>query len=204
VNLLEKHVRENDWSREQLIDVIGKVNRSTERISNIVRGLRNFSRLDKDASAPFNLVECCLEATSLLAGIYNKEGIQLTFNAGGEKEIWVEGNSGKLQQVLINLISNAKDATEGQESRTIEVSLTCDVGGSAVIRVEDNGPGVPVELREKIFEPFFTTKEVNKGTGIGLSLVHTIVQEHQGHILLEEKSEGASFRVELPVLPKAA
>jgi CheY-like chemotaxis protein len=100
--------------------------------------------------------------------------------------------------VLVNLISNARDAVEGRPNPKIQV-LVGTKEEKLVFEVTDNGAGIPQEIRDKIFNPFFTTKEVNKGTGIGLSLVMTIVREHEGEIHFKsEINKGTWFMVTLP------
>jgi two-component system NtrC family sensor kinase len=118
-------------------------------------------------------------------------------------KIW--GDANQLEQVFLNLISNAKDAMERVERKrelTIATALIRHNGWKDVeISVKDTGNGVPEENVEKIFEPFFSTKEVGKGTGLGLSICYGIIEAHGGRIEVESKmNEGTTFRVILPVL----
>lgn len=110
---------------------------------------------------------------------------------------------GEINQVLLNLIVNAAQALESQRRDgpgTICIT-TSKLGSSVILRIRDDGPGIPVQIREKIFDPFFTTKEVGKGTGQGLYLCHEIVvNKHNGRIYIDDTSEvGAAFVVELPI-----
>jgi CheY-like chemotaxis protein len=101
--------------------------------------------------------------------------------------------------VLVNLISNAKDATAGEPNRKIDVSVSYEEG-HIKLAITDNGCGVLDEIKEKIFEPFFTTKKINQGTGIGLSIVRTIIEEHEGKLELNSKAgAGSTFTVLFPV-----
>ncbi len=104
-----------------------------------------------------------------------------------------------LAQVLLNLLVNAAHATEGRENPTLGISLKPEDGG-VMIRVEDNGCGIPPEIRDRIFEPFFTTKEEGKGTGLGLPLVREIVvDQHGGRIELDSTpGAGTAFTIHLP------
>lgn len=198
IGLLGKNLETGKWDKARMLDVVKKIEISTERIAKIVKGLRNFSRVDKEMVSHFDIVETIDETISMLLGIYHKEGVQIEFDFDRTQKVMIQGNQGKLQQVLINLISNAKDATEGQEARQVDVRLD-RLAGRIRLQVHDNGPGIAKDLRERVFEPFFTTKDVNKGTGIGLSLVHSIVSEHKGLIRIEDSDEsGATFTVELP------
>jgi signal transduction histidine kinase len=107
----------------------------------------------------------------------------------------VDGYGGELNQVWANLLDNAIDATPGGHVRLV---ATTDAG-HVVIRVTDDGPGIPEEIRNRIFDPFFTTKDVGQGTGLGLDIARRIIQRHQGTIDLHTSSNGTEFCVTLPV-----
>jgi C4-dicarboxylate-specific signal transduction histidine kinase len=104
----------------------------------------------------------------------------------------------RLEQVFVNLISNAKDAMEGKKERILRIKAGRDGNGHVAIDFIDTGDGVRRELRERIFKPFFTTKEPGKGTGLGLSISRQIIKEHGGEISLLPDGGGAAFRVNLP------
>jgi signal transduction histidine kinase len=107
--------------------------------------------------------------------------------------------SGQLEQVLINLITNAVHAVEN--GGRVVVRALVDSQSTALLEVADSGPGIPDEDRDKIFEPFFTTKVDGKGTGLGLPIVRNIVEQHRGEIRVERSDlGGAAFRVILPIM----
>jgi len=109
----------------------------------------------------------------------------------------VLGNAIQLEQVFINLLTNARDALEASERK--EVHIACSVGEDVVVVLRDTGPGIPDGLEQRIFDPFFTTKDVGSGTGLGLSITYAIVQEHGGEITVESRpGEGAAFTIALP------
>lgn len=196
---IEKKVEAGDLETQDLQNYIGKINLATERIAKIVQGLRTFARSDSSEINEFSPVKALQESVYMLSEIYQKEGIYLTLNQNVLEKYVINGNAGKFQQVLMNLISNAKDATEGKEVRNIDISMTSQ-NESLIIKVKDNGCGIPHSLEEKIFEPFFTTKEVNKGTGIGLSLVHNFIKEMDGTCHVQsEQDKGTTFTLELPI-----
>jgi C4-dicarboxylate-specific signal transduction histidine kinase len=116
----------------------------------------------------------------------------------------VEGNRIQLEQVFLNLLSNAKDSVAGMSNPNIRVA-TWVAGATTHVAIEDNGKGIPSDVLPKIFDPFFTTKAVGQGTGLGLSIVYGIVREHGGAILAENRQEGgARFLVVLHNLPAAS
>jgi signal transduction histidine kinase len=108
----------------------------------------------------------------------------------------VNGFGGELNQVWANLIGNALDAVD--EGGLVELAANHE-NGSVVVRVIDNGSGVPEEIRDRIFDPFFTTKPVGQGTGLGLDIVRRLVQRHNGRIELLSSPGRTEFRVTLPV-----
>lgn len=110
----------------------------------------------------------------------------------------VHARTGDLQQVFVNLVRNAVEATVGREDGEVRVESSVQPG-RVEIRVADNGPGIPAEARSRVFDPFYTTKEVGKGTGLGLNIVYRILTRLRGGVALEETpGGGATFVVSLP------
>jgi C4-dicarboxylate-specific signal transduction histidine kinase len=110
----------------------------------------------------------------------------------------VEASEDRLVQVALNLILNAKQALADRPDGAIRLETSRE-GESVVLRVRDNGPGVPPALRERIFDPFFTTREPGEGTGLGLAIAFDILREHEGALELESPPAGACFAVRLPL-----
>jgi signal transduction histidine kinase len=108
----------------------------------------------------------------------------------------VRGFAGELNQIWANLIDNALDAVA--DSGRVDVSATCG-RQSVVVRVIDNGPGIPEEIRQRIFDPFFTTKPVGKGTGLGLDIVRRLISHNDAAIDVESAPGRTEFRVVLPI-----
>jgi len=115
-----------------------------------------------------------------------------------EEEVFVMGNAIQLEQVFINLLTNARDAMAHSTRKIITIECTSQAKG-VDIRFCDTGTGIPVGLEQRIFDPFFTTKEVGAGTGLGLSITYGIIKEHQGTIVVENCPDGgALFLIQLP------
>jgi PAS domain S-box-containing protein len=198
VELTEMELNKPLIEKDKITTKLNKMNSAIERIANIVKGLRTFSRSDLTQFTQFNLADLIRETITSLKDLYHKDQIEIELTVPQSEELFL-GNKGRIQQVLINLVSNAKDAIEHKEIRKISVELVRENAGY-ILTVTDTGMGIPAEIREKIFEPFFTTKEVNRGTGIGLSLVDTIVKEHEGKIeVASEVTVGTKFQIFFPI-----
>ncbi|MGE3610558.1 MAG: ATP-binding protein [Bacteriovoracaceae bacterium] len=196
-SIISDELRNGDFVVEEAVKRIEKITSASERIAHIVKGLRTFARSDESLTSKFDINELVFETVELFEEIYKKEGVRISV-VTEKKPIYLMGNRGKIQQVLVNLISNAKDATEGEGDRFIEIVMNFS-SEEILISIRDNGCGISDEIREKIFDPFFTTKEVNQGTGIGLPIALNIIKEHNGKLTLDsEIGRGSTFNVILP------
>lgn len=116
---------------------------------------------------------------------------------------WVEAHPGQIQQIVLNLIQNSRDAIRQIDGVGRVVLRTSIRQGWVTLQVEDNGPGIPEEIWSDIFEPFFTTKEGDQGTGLGLSVCAGIARDHDGRLLVEKSDRGACMALELPLKQSA-
>jgi len=166
------------------------------RVSEIVRNLRRLS-FSKTGDRQSVDLEKIIRTASQWASRSKKSQahMDLDLHAG----ILIDAHEGQIHQVVINLIDNALDAVRGAIDPKVTISLR-KTETDAIISVIDNGPGIIQEVRDKIFEPFFTTKSVGEGTGLGLWISYTIIQEHSGAITVTSPAEGgACFSVILPL-----
>ena len=193
--MLRKQITPED-SRYKLLE---KITKQTFRASEIVNNLLNFSRTNATEFAEVDIHQVITDTLSLLE--HQFKGARI----GVERELRAEcpvayGNAGKLQQVFLNLLVNARDAMpEGGELRI----LTEAVDSKIEIIVQDTGVGISRDNIKKIYDPFFTTKVAGKGTGLGLSVTYGILQEHGGTITVDSKpGAGTSFKLELPLVRK--
>ncbi|MFN3637392.1 MAG: sensor histidine kinase [Chloroherpetonaceae bacterium] len=166
-----------------------------DRIQDLVLNLRNFSRLDEADFKPTDINEN-IEATLKIAGHLFKGGIQLI------KEFsplpLVQAFPAQMNQVFLNLITNAVHAVDERTGRITIKTMT--QGNQVVVKVIDNGKGIPPENLKKIFDPFFTTKPVGQGTGLGLSIAYKIIEKHGGKIDVQSQvGRGTEFTITLPV-----
>ena len=190
-----------DYLQKEIYQLLQGIDEGSKRTADIVRSLRVFSRMDRDALVLADVNECITSTLMVLKNITSKE-VTLTTHLDLTLP-QIHCYPGKLNQVLMNLISNAVHATKmGNRSiqeRLVEVSTEKESDFLKIV-VKDNGTGMKEEVRKKIFDPFFTTKQVGEGTGLGLSIVLGIVQEHGGDIRIDsEWNKGTSFTILLPL-----
>jgi signal transduction histidine kinase/predicted CoA-binding protein len=174
--------------------LLEEINQGSERISEIVKSLKTYVYLDQ---APVQAVDIHegLNNTLVMLRHKLKEGVKVTRNyAEGLPKIQAYGS--ELNQVWTNIIDNAIDAMNGKG----EISITTHQEGDwVVVEIEDNGPGIPDDIKEKIFSPFFTTKAVGKGTGLGLNISYKIIEKHAGEVKVFSKPGKTRFQVSLPI-----
>lgn len=168
-----------------------------ERTRDIVDGLKRFSALDRNESQPFDLVAVIARAINWVCKA-TRADFRVTTDL--PEHLPVLGSSGQMQQVLMNLIENAWDATAECAQPQLDIVGRID-GDSVVLTLHDNGPGVSEALQSQIFDPFFTSKPVGKGTGLGLAISYGIVERHGGTLgVANHEHGGAVFTVVLPLL----
>jgi|GEM_PF-5730533 len=208
-------LRSSDCSPLQINELTGQIETTAERAAQLTQKLLGFARKGKHQNVPIDLHDSIEEVLSLLdRTIESNIQIVTQFN---KTPLKVLGDPVQIQQILLNLAINARDAmnpgTGGTDGGVLTIethSLLVDhnsksestglrIGNYTVVSIRDSGCGIPENLHQKIFEPFFTTKEQGRGTGMGLSMVYGIVQNHGGLIEMESESGlGTTFRVYLP------
>jgi len=176
-------------------DMVRVVQRGAQRTKAIVTALHNYSRTDDESVVEFDVDRSIDDSLELLRHLL-KQNVTVTkhySNAGR-----VRGHAGQINQVFMNLLTNAAQALTGRDSSVITIETRGDPDGVEV-KIQDNGPGIPPEVLPRIWDPFFTTKDVGEGTGLGLSIVHELVERHGGTIEVETRvGEGTAFTVKLP------
>ena len=183
-------------------ELMRKVEQQTFRASRIVNNLLEFARNRRDEYHNLKVAPLITDTLELLKERLVKGGVRAVWEPPAEPDgaLEVVGSDGELQQVLTNLILNARDAmadqTTGGGVLTLHLSADAD---TVQLVVEDNGPGIPPERLERIFQPFFSTKLTRGGTGLGLSISYDIVRRHGGTMKVDSTpGEGTRFTIELP------
>ena len=168
-----------------------------ERTRDIVDGLKRFSAADRNLRETMDLVPVVERAVHWVS---KAAPSSFAVKVDLPRELMVVGSAGQLQQVMMNLVQNACDATAGQPQARLVISAQVD-GDSVRVRFADNGPGIAGENLPRIFDPFFTTKPVGKGTGLGLAISHGIVEHHGGRLEAGNGADGgAVFTLVLPLV----
>ncbi len=195
LNTLQKIYDKAD-QREKVEGIISQILSASRKIESIIRRVMDFAKPSAPEFSMTDLTQPIGEALRLSSVTLRKAGIEVEKILDAKAPLCY-ADANLMEQVILNLITNAVDAMRGMDGEK-RLKLTCSVEGNAhVIVVSDSGPGVPPSLRENLFDPFFTTK--NGGTGIGLSLVHRIIADHGGKLdVAESEWGGAEFRIELP------
>jgi two-component system cell cycle sensor histidine kinase/response regulator CckA len=196
------------------LESLGQISTSAERAAALTCQLLAFSRKQIMQVRLFDLNEIVGNAAQMLHRLLG-ENIALKLECGARLPL-VEGDVGMIEQIIVNLALNARDAMQEQgrltiSTRAVEIDSSAAQrntearpGHFITLRVVDTGCGMSPETLERIFEPFFTTKEVGKGTGLGLSTVYGIVKQHQGWIEVESQvGRGTTFQIFLPYVPRS-
>jgi signal transduction histidine kinase len=221
--LIQRKLQKNELNGEELSEQITSINRNTKRMMNIIDHLRAFSRQSQKTFSPVNINQVLEDAFLMVGEQLRIRNIDVKWHLDSKLPM-INGDANQLEQVFLNLITNARDAMIsivecGMENGDLTSDST-DVAfkgkleiitrpgdkdnqqskGFVEILLRDNGGGIPADSVDKIFDPFFTTKEVGKGTGLGLSISYGIIKDHGGEIhVADTGKEGTTFRVRFPV-----
>lgn len=193
---------------EDLPKVLNSMKVGADRTRQIVLGLRNFSRMDDDKPQSVDLI-ACIESTLLILNNRLKQGVHIVREYDNDLPL-VEGYSGLLYQVFMNLLSNALDALDEYQATlppatnwepAIRIALNRAGRDAVSVAIADNGCGIPPEKLPRIFEEFYTSKPIGIGTGLGLSITREIIEDkHHGTIRCQSQpGAGATFEIVLPV-----
>jgi C4-dicarboxylate-specific signal transduction histidine kinase len=195
-NIIDR-IHLGELGSEQVLADLENAMDQVRKAGEIISHLRTFGRAAPVTVERVDIDDVIERALSLMHEQLRLRAIETEFDLASE-ELLVLGNPIQLEQIFINLLTNARDAFAEEKRRRVQISSRQD-GERIKIVVADTGPGIPPAIQPRIFDPFFTTKEVGAGTGLGLSITYSIVKEHGGEISLVPSDEGAAFEIELPV-----
>jgi histidine kinase len=186
-----------DYTKDEIEMLLGSISDGANRTTEIVKGLRNFSRLDEADRKKASLNEGIESTLLILQSNLKQKNIRLIKLLSEIPEI--QCYAGQLNQVFMNILNNAIQSMPQQGTLTVKTFLDAQ-DNLLKIAISDTGSGIPAAILSKIFDPFFTTKQVGDGTGLGLSISYGIVKKHNGTIEVEsEMGKGSTFVVQLPI-----
>ncbi len=190
-----QNINKDPEAAREVVEMIRVVQRGAQRTKAIVSALHNYSRTDDESVVDFDIDRSIDDSLELLRHLLKGNiNVDKKYNNPGR----VRGHAGQINQVFMNLLTNASQALAGRDNATIFVETAGDADGVEV-KIRDNGPGIPPSVLPRIWDPFFTTKDVGEGTGLGLSIVHELVERHGGTIdCATTVGEGTTFTVKLP------
>ncbi len=177
-------------------EMLRVVRRGAARSKAIVQALHNYSRGDEQRPRELSVARSVDDTVDLLR--HHLRHVQIEKQI--DPDLRITGFPGQIDQVFMNLITNAAQAVGGREGGTVRIAASTSASaGDVEITVSDDGPGIPPDIIPRIFDPFFTTKDVGEGSGLGLSIVHGIVDRHGGRIEVQSQlGQGTTFRITLP------
>jgi signal transduction histidine kinase len=177
-----------------------KIERNVDRMKTIIRHIMEFARESRPVKQPMQLHEVIRKSFDLMNEQLRLKKIDVDMDL--HPTLLAQIDESRMEQVLINLLTNARDAiveAHGEAGGRIKIKSRGLSASELEIEISDNGIGMTEEIKSKIFNPFFTTKDVGNGTGLGLSISHGIVRDHGGSIAcVSERGKGATFRIRLP------
>jgi PAS domain S-box-containing protein len=192
---------------QDLLYVVGEVSQQVDRASEIIQRLREFGRKADFTREKVDINTVIRNARKILGQQLTLQDIEVRMELAESLPL-ISGHANRLEQVLFNLITNARDAihqkrlTQGADSPGLITIRSYREGNRVGITVSDSGVGIPESIRDRIFEPFFTTKEVGKGMGLGLSIIYGIVTDHGGEIQIQsQEGIGTTFTITFQGLP---
>jgi signal transduction histidine kinase len=181
---------------QEVVELVDIATEGLERTQRLVGDLKDFADPQRVAHTSIDLARCLRSTVQLLGHSLQRAGVSVDLQIESNLPR-VRGHASALSQVFLNLLKNAGEALETRGGR-IGLEARRE-GGSVLVEIRDDGPGVPPEVRSRLFEPFVSTKDTGRGTGLGLSISHRIVTEHGGTLeLRSEPGEGAVFAIRLP------
>ena len=189
-------------ANQEVLGHLSDIEHAANRAAEMIRQLMLFARPEgQDKKTPIDIVATSRRTVEICGTTFDRK-ISIDLEAA-ENVPAVAAHAGQIEQVLLNICLNARDAFAHAETESPRIQILIDRGslGMVRIRVSDNGPGMDEATRSRVFEPFFTTKAVGHGTGLGLASAYAMVMEHHGRIRCESRpGEGSTFELELPAV----
>lgn len=193
----------DDFDKLQALSELQKISSLVDKSSSIIDHIRNFSKKSNFSMKLLDINTAILEAIDLVNHQLRKNNIELICNLDHDLP-FIHGDTISIEQLIVNLILNAKDAVIEKTTYTEDIDgiitvNTTEKDNEIILVISDNGVGIPKDIIPKIWSPFFTSKKRNYGTGVGLSISSKIIKEHNGRVYLTTSSDGTSFSMHFPI-----
>ncbi len=186
---------------EQVDSNLELINDLLSRMTMLTRQLKTFAYQKPQHLSPVDPLLALDQVINLYRGRIEQQQIELDY-LRPDLQLWVRGDSARLEQIFVNLISNGCDALVGVDRPRLDIQVSRDAG-SVIVKVIDNGCGIDEQHQSQLFEPFFTTKPIGEGLGLGLPIIRSIVQDLQGSIRVSSQPGNTCFTVTLPLIEKS-
>lgn len=194
---LKRRLERGEIEPEKFKQDLEKIENTVERIAKIIHGLRAFSRnSENDPLLPAKIETIATDTVELCRERFKSQQIDLIYSC--DTELQVNCRASQVSQVLMNLLSNAFDATESLTEKWVRLEVRA-INAHIQLAVTDSGHGIPETIAQRMLEPFYTTKPVGKGTGLGLSICRGIIEGHHGSLQYDRRSPNTRFVITLPI-----
>jgi len=201
LEMLEENIKSNYFNKDDAMRSLRKQQDAITRITNIVKGLRIYAKTDINKIENIDIHKMIHETIFLIGKMYESDNIKIKLSLFA-KNPYIYGNVGKFNQVIMALLSNAKDAMLSKKGGSIAIK-TYNMDDSIIIKISDTGEGIEEGNLDKIFEAFFTTKEVGKATGLGLGIAYNIINSMKGEMSVRsQEGIGSTFTISLKTVTK--
>lgn len=196
---IEKALMDKNIYDETIKGHLDKINKTVDRISKIIQGLRSFSRSgENDPMLAESLNKIVQETIILCNEKFKMNGVEIIFKP--TSDFVIRCRATQLSQVFLNLLNNSYDAIQNLPEKWIHISAEKRADGKTlVIRFADSGNGIDADIQPRIMQPFFTTKDIGKGTGLGLSISKGIIEDHLGIFYYDPEAKNTTFVIQLPI-----
>ncbi len=199
---VKRMIQNGKIDQEAILKSLTRVDETVRRISKIIKGMRTVARQSHEADKMnyIQLTELIDDSLFLCTEKYNASGIDIIIDMDNDtKKAEFLCHHIRISQALVAILNNSFDAIEELETKWIKIHVKIDLK-SFEVRVTDSGSGIPTNIAKNIFNPFYTTKEVGKGTGLGMSITHSIVTDHGGTITIDRSSPNTCFVINIPII----
>ena len=199
IEIVKEYLEEKGVKNNLISSVLEKQTESVFRVARIIEGLRTYARGGVEKEDEVDVNQAIKDSVVLIQSIYRSAEIVINSNFNTNNS-FIYATKGKFQQVVMNILSNSRDAFDSVVEKKIDIN-TYNIDNTVVVEIVDSGVGIPKSELDKVFDSFYTTKDIGKGTGLGLSVSYAIIQSLNGEMSIQSsEGEGTKVRISLPTV----